>query len=205
MGSLGTGVVINTVTTGIPTIKGSNSCTNQFPRSDNASGTWTCASIATADLPTVAVSKGGTGQTTITTNQVYVGTALDTLTAKTIPSCSNGITSKLLYDNSTQTFSCGTDQTGGGGSGNFVEVSIALSGGSGFFQQAATGQAWVTATSKIVCTAFGTTADGLTVEAISISGLVPTVSNLVVGDGFTLNIYSPFGLEGTVRFNCSGA
>lgn len=64
---------------------------------------------------TIAVGNGGTGKTTITTNQVYVGTALDTLTAKTLPSCSNSTTSKLLYDNATQTFSCGTDQTGGGG------------------------------------------------------------------------------------------
>ena len=214
MGALGTGLVINTTTTGVPTIKGSNTCTNQFPRSDNASGTWTCASVADADLannysgtgsctnqfvravndnaaPTCAtvsssdvsltttsctnqfvtaissggvgtcstatlagaqfanqgttttvlhgnaagdpswaavslandttgklpIGKGGTGQTTITTNQVYVGTALDTLTAMTLPSCSNATTSKLLYDNATQTFSCGTDQTGGGGGG----------------------------------------------------------------------------------------
>jgi len=35
--------------------------------------------------------------------------------AKTLPSCSDATTSKLLYDNSTNTFSCGTDQSSGGG------------------------------------------------------------------------------------------
>lgn len=116
MGALGTGLV-NTTTTGIPTIYAGNTCTNQFPRSDNASGAWTCASVSLANdtTGTLAIGKGGTGQTTITTNQVYVGTALDTVAAKTLPSCSNATTSKLLYDNATQTFSCGTDQTGGGG------------------------------------------------------------------------------------------
>lgn len=97
---------------------------NQYAQSIAANGNLTCSAIAVADLPTVTVAKGGTGQTTITTNQVYVGTALDTLTAKTLPSCSNGTTDKLLFDNSTQTFSCGTDQGGGGGQ-SFAEVAAA--------------------------------------------------------------------------------
>lgn len=109
-----TGLVLNTA--GTPSAKATNSCTNQFPRSDTSSGVWTCASIATADLPTVGVTKGGSGLTTVASNQIYVGTAADTLTAKTLPSCSNATTSKLLFDNATQTFSCGTDQTGAGGS-----------------------------------------------------------------------------------------
>jgi hypothetical protein len=79
----------------------------------------------TAQLPTVTVAKGGTGQTTITTNQVYVGTALDTLAAKTVPSCSGATTDKLLYDNATQTWSCGTDQGGAGGGLSFAEVAAA--------------------------------------------------------------------------------
>lgn len=77
----------------------------------------TISSLDTGDLTsgTLGVGRGGTGVSTVASNQVYVGTAADTLTAKTLPSCSNGTTSKLLYDNATQTFSCGTDQTGGGG------------------------------------------------------------------------------------------
>jgi hypothetical protein len=49
MGTLSTGLVINTTTTGVPTIKAANTCTNQFPRSDTASGLWTCAGVAIAD------------------------------------------------------------------------------------------------------------------------------------------------------------
>jgi hypothetical protein len=144
MGSLGTGLVLNTTTTGVPNIYGGTSCTNQFARSLNASGAATCAGIGvadftanqgtttqvlhgnasgqpswgavtTGDLPTVPVSKGGSNLTTVAADQVYVGTATDTFTAKSLPSCSNGTTSKLLYDTSTHAFSCGTDQGGGGG------------------------------------------------------------------------------------------
>ncbi len=42
-----------------------------------------------------------------------------------LSSCSNGTTSKLLYDSATGKFSCGTDQTGGGstfGSGNVLTI-----------------------------------------------------------------------------------
>lgn len=163
LGALGTGLVINT--TGTPSIYAGTSCTNQFPRSLNASGSATCADVTAsdfgsqtanlvlaapdgapgdptfralvdADIPntitltnltqitnraisdtsgTLLVPRGGSGLTTVAANQVYVGTAADTFTAKTLPSCSNGTTDKLLYDNATQAFSCGTDQGGAGG------------------------------------------------------------------------------------------
>lgn len=109
-----TGLVLNTA--GTPSSKAANSCTNQFPRSDSASGVWTCASIATADLPTIDISKGGTTQTASTEDAVLVGSGTTAWQAKVLPSCSNATTSKLLYDNSTNTFSCGTDQAGAGGS-----------------------------------------------------------------------------------------
>jgi hypothetical protein len=67
MGALGTGITLNTTTTGAQTIYGGTSCTNQFPRSLNASGTATCASINlnldTATTP-VPQSKGGLGSDT---------------------------------------------------------------------------------------------------------------------------------------------
>lgn len=58
-------------------------------------------------------------------NEVVVGVVDDTtivgngstLEAKTLPSCSNGTTSKLLYNSTTNEFSCGTDQDSGAGSG----------------------------------------------------------------------------------------
>jgi hypothetical protein len=50
MGLLGTGLVLNTATTGAPSIYPGGSCTNQFPRSISASGALTCQSVATTDL-----------------------------------------------------------------------------------------------------------------------------------------------------------
>jgi hypothetical protein len=130
---LSTGLMLSTTGTGVVSIKATNTCTNQFPRSDTASGVWTCASVADADLassysgvgacgantvattlndnaaptctaltssylPTVPVTKGGTNLTTIAANQVWVGTAADTVTVKTIPSCSNATTRRRADD-----------------------------------------------------------------------------------------------------------
>lgn len=147
---------------------------------------------------------GGGGAAPTGDDEVPVGNGASS-DAKVLPSCSNATTSKLLYDNTTNAFSCGTDQTGGGGGGNFVEVSVALTTEGLFFSQAVTGQAWVTGTSKVVCTPFGTTADGLTPEAVIVSGVQAGVSDLVVATGFTLHVYSPHGLDGTVRFHCTGS
>lgn len=90
------------------------------------------------------------------------------------------------------------------GSGNFLETSQTLSG-AGVYSFVITGQAWVTGTSKINCTPFGTTADSLTPEAVSAAALVVSWSSPVVGTGFTLWVDNPRGLTGTVRFHCSGA
>lgn len=49
-------------------------------------------------------------------DSAYVGNGT-TIEAKTLPSCSNATSSKLLYNSSTNTFSCGTDQDSGGGGG----------------------------------------------------------------------------------------
>lgn len=50
MGDLGTGLVINTTTSGVQSIYTGTSCTNQFPRGLNASGAATCASVVAADI-----------------------------------------------------------------------------------------------------------------------------------------------------------
>lgn len=90
-----------------------------------------------------------------------------------------------------------------GGSGNSTEVSVVLTD-AGYFSTVVTGQAWVAAASEIVCRPFGTTADSLTPEVIAVSGLQGTASDRVVATGFTLHVYNPFGLVGTVRFHCLG-
>lgn len=128
-----TGLVLNTI--GTPSSKGTNSCTNQFPRSDNASGVWTCAAIADADVPdtvtltnitqitnraisdttgTLATTRGGTELTAAADDNVMVGNGTLWQT-KAVPDCDTALTSKLLYDTTTNAFSCGTDQAAGGG------------------------------------------------------------------------------------------
>ncbi len=62
---------------------------------------------------TVAVADGGTGLTAGGDDTVLVGSAATTYVATAVPSCSNATTSKLLYNTSTNAFSCGTDQSAG--------------------------------------------------------------------------------------------
>ncbi|OHB77709.1 MAG: hypothetical protein A2Z25_20705 [Planctomycetes bacterium RBG_16_55_9] len=84
--------------------------------------------VAVADTTgTLAVGRGGSGLTTVAADQIYLGTAADTFTAKSIPDCDGATTAKLLYDTTTHAFSCGTDQTsaGGGGKAMFHLVSSA--------------------------------------------------------------------------------
>jgi hypothetical protein len=94
--------------------------------------------------------------------------------------------------------------SGGSGSVNVAEVSITVSD-FGLYSTTVTGQTWVTGTSKILCTPFGTTADGGTVELAAIADLQPTVGNLVAGTGFDLFVNNINGASGTFRFHCTGA
>lgn len=61
-----------------------------------------------------AVADGGTNLTVATDDNVMLGNGTTWVSA-TIPSCSNGTISKLLYTSATNAFSCGTDQSSGGG------------------------------------------------------------------------------------------
>lgn len=65
LGSLANGLLLNTTTTGVPTIYGGTTCTNQFPRSLSASGAATCNSVSlTADVTgTLPINNGGTNGT----------------------------------------------------------------------------------------------------------------------------------------------
>jgi hypothetical protein len=95
---------------------------------------------------------------------------------------------------------------GGAGSANVVVVSINLGTGGGLiYTTTVIGQAWVTATSAIACSPFGTTADGLTPETVMAAGVQAVTSAYVVGTGFNLSVYSPHGATGTYRFGCTGA
>lgn len=69
---------------------------------------------------TLAAANGGTGTGTATNDALLLGNGVSWSLA-VLPSCSTGATDKLLYNSSTNAFSCGTDQ-GGGGSGTVTSV-----------------------------------------------------------------------------------
>ncbi len=113
MGSLGTGLVINTTTTGVQSIYAGATCTNQFVRVLSASGAATCASVANADLAgSIALSKLATqAATTVVMNNTggaAAPTAVDmaglalALGIIDIPSLAQGDT---IYASATDTLS----------------------------------------------------------------------------------------------------
>lgn len=81
LGALGTGLVINTTTTGVPTIYAGGTCTNQFVSQVSASGTLTCATVNLATMTTgiTAVANGGTGLSAGTSGGILGYTASGTL------------------------------------------------------------------------------------------------------------------------------
>jgi hypothetical protein len=72
LGALGTGLVINTA--GVPSAYAGTSCTNQFPRSLNASGAATCATVSLVNdiTGTLVVGNGGTGQASAGSSGQYL-------------------------------------------------------------------------------------------------------------------------------------
>ena len=97
---------------------------------------------------------------------------------------------------------------GGGGGGSFsggsVDTTIDVTSKGMYFSAVVTGQAWVTANSEILCSPFGTTADGLTPETVAVAAPRVIASDRVVGTGFTIHVTNPYGLEGTLRVHCIG-
>jgi hypothetical protein len=87
LGALSTGLVLNTA--GVPTAYAGTSCTNQFPRSVNASGAATCASVANADLVNTATTVNGVTCTLGSPCTIPVGTG-------TVTSFSAGTLSPLF-------------------------------------------------------------------------------------------------------------
>jgi len=61
------------------------------------------------------IANGGTATSSIAANNgIYISNG-STWRNAVLPSCSDGTTSKLLYNSTTYTFTCGTDQSGSGG------------------------------------------------------------------------------------------
>jgi len=97
---------LNTITTG--TWNGTAIGDAYISSADTWNNKWDLAST------TIGYAYGGTGLTTATDDNLMVGNG-SAWQSKALPSCSTAATSKLLYDTATNAFSCGTDQTGGGG------------------------------------------------------------------------------------------
>lgn len=87
---------------------------------------------AGSDLTADLEEEGQINATAVTGNaaddQLLLGSGASAATYASVPSCSNGTTDKLLYNTATNTFSCGTDQTGAGG-GDAIEVEDGDNGG----------------------------------------------------------------------------
>jgi hypothetical protein len=100
----------------------------QYATTIAASGALTCAQVATSQLSgTVSIAQGGTTETASTEDAVLVGAGTTDWAAKVLPSCSDATNSKLLYNSTTNTFSCGADQAGGSGGGhNILDEGVTL-------------------------------------------------------------------------------
>ncbi len=66
------------------------------------------------DNTAVTVAQGGTGLSAAVSDAVLVGDSTSGYTARALPASCAGTTAKLLYDSTTNLFSCGTDQTAAG-------------------------------------------------------------------------------------------
>ena len=161
------------------------------------------ASATAVGTSILGVANGGLGMDTTATpvNRVPVTTGPG-FAMRAVPDCVDSGGNHLNFTTATSLFSCGTTSSGGAGSGNFLEVSVAVTDGYG--STTVTGQAWVTAASIILCSSFGTTADGLTADAAVLAQFGITVSDRSVATGFTLRVASAMQPTGTFRFHCSG-
>ena len=96
--------------------------------------------------------------------------------------------------------------SGGPTSGTAVAGTVAVTVDFGasfthFAQTVVTGQAWVASGSYIV--AMPQAAAGQ-VEETALMSFQPVISDLSVGNGFTLSVYTPIEAKGTYTFNCVG-
>jgi hypothetical protein len=91
------------------------------------------------------------------------------------------------------------------GSGGGNAVAVTLDFGASFTDKAqtvVTGEAWVAADSKIVAQVL--TPAGVDPDELYLLKFQPVISNLVIGDGFTVTLYSEPEAKGTYTVNCIG-
>lgn len=86
LGLLASGLILNTTTTGVPTIYTGTSCTNQFTRALSAAGVATCATVilSTDTTGTLLPARGGTGLTSGTSGGILYYSGSTTLASSGI-------------------------------------------------------------------------------------------------------------------------
>ena len=88
------------------------------------------------------------------------------------------------------------------GGGNSVTVTVNFGATfTHFAQTVVTGQAWVEAGSEVTATPL---ASAGAAEETALMAFSTVVSDLVVGDGFTLSVYTPTEAKGNYTFSCIG-
>ncbi|OHA79557.1 MAG: hypothetical protein A2747_03915 [Candidatus Yonathbacteria bacterium RIFCSPHIGHO2_01_FULL_44_41] len=99
------------------------------------------ASVLTSNSA-VTVAQGGTGLTASVSDAVLVGDSTSAYTARSLPSSCSGTNAKLLYDSTTNLFSCGTDQTSAGGGATYVVTTADVGSTASTAYQNITGLSW---------------------------------------------------------------
>ena len=95
---------------------------------------------------------------------------------------------------------------GGGGAGNFVRALVDFGTGGTTASLTITGQSWVASNSMIVCSPsmIATTSRAEGAEDSIVEGLVVAAHTKVVGTGFKVTAYAPFGTSGVHAVDCTG-
>jgi hypothetical protein len=125
------GAISGTSTLKAPAIGGGTA--TLFPGTDTVAGTAAAQTLTNKTLDganntfsnipfsaltgTLPVTKGGTGIASAAQHDIIVGTAANTLAAKSLPDCPDTGGQHLNYVRSTQAFECGTSGDGAGGGG----------------------------------------------------------------------------------------
>lgn len=194
---------------GITSLEGQTGATQTFTDDTNVTIVSGSNAHVITWVGTLAAGRGGTGSGAPAEDQVLVGngTGYD---LKTLPSCSNATTEKLLYNSSTNTFSCGADQTSGGGSG--ITTLNTLTGATQTFSKTDDTNVTLTITSTGTDHNFalgftGTLADARVADVLTVTKISNLTSNGFVktssSDG-TLSVDTNTYLTGNQTITLSG-
>lgn len=218
----GTGTFGTTIGGGVVTdgnlannYSGVGTCTNQFSRVLNDNAAPTCASVAIADHSATGTPNATTfyrgdntwatpgGASPLTTKgDLYTYSTVDTR----LPTSTDGLCLKTL---ASETTGLVWGACSAGASINFLDVTVVFATGNTTASTVVTGQAWVTAASKILCAPALLAATGRSegAEDALIEGLTGAAHTRSAGVGFTLTAGkpSPGRYYGSQIFHCTGS